>query len=311
MSITTSQNIYKVAQLIHTVMIIEINLFVLHLGTHPKATQRALFQFLNRAETNPDLWMRRDARIEMDKVRALLAKLVNASADDIVLTINSTSAINAIFRSMVFEFGERILQFSTIYGTNENIIKYTCRYSNGAVSTVTFNVTYPISNDEMVRNFEEFLRETDDPTRPIRIALIDHVSVPGAIVPIERIIPLLKARNITVLIDGAHTIGQIPINITQLTPDYYVTDGHKWLYSARGSSMMYVDKKFQGTIHPVHISSEYTEPTNFQEEFFWTGMRLIGFLYSELIALSSTISFKFSLLHRVLGVVVRKKAVGA
>lgn len=208
----------------------------------------------------------------MDNVRELLAKMVNASPDDIVMIINTTSAMNAIFRSMVFGYGERILQFSTIYNSMASIIKYLCDYSNGAISALTFNVTYPISNDQIVRNFEEFLEQNHDPAKPIRIALIDHItSVPGVIVPIERIIPLLKARNITVLIDGAHAIGQIPINITALAPDYYITNCHKWLYGARGSAMMYVDKKHQDSIHPAHIASSYTQPSNFQEEFFRTG----------------------------------------
>ncbi|KAJ6632826.1 Hercynylcysteine sulfoxide lyase, partial [Pseudolycoriella hygida] len=242
-----------------------------NIGTYPKATREALHQFQYRAEANPDLWIRREARFEMDKVRELLAKLVNASAEDIVMIINTTSAMNAIFRSMVFGFGERILHFNTIYGSMESLIKYICDYSNGAVTALTFDVTYPISNDQIVENFRQFLEDTHDPAHPIRIALIDHItSVPGAIVPIERIIPLLKARNITVLIDGAHAIGQIPINITALAPDYYITNCHKWLYASRGCAMMYVDKNHQATIHPAHINSGYSQPSNFQEEFFWT-----------------------------------------
>ncbi len=208
----------------------------------------------------------------MVKVRELLGKLVNASVDDIVMVVNTTSAMNAIFRSMVFAFGERILHFNTIYNSMESLIKYICDYSNGAVSKLLFNVTYPISNDQLVKNFEEFLEANHDPAHPIRIALIDHISSgPGVIVPIEKIIPLLKARNIIVLIDGAHAIGQIPIDITSLAPDYYITNCHKWLYASRGCAMMYVDKKHQSTIHPAHINSRYAKPSNFQEEFFWTG----------------------------------------
>jgi len=123
-----------------------------------------------------------------------------------------------------------------------------------------------------VENVENFLENTYNPAHPIRIALIDHItSIPAAIVPIERIIPLLKARNITVLIDGAHAIGQIPINITALAPDYYITNCHKWLYATRGCAMMYVDKKHQAAIHPAHISSGYSQPSDFQRKFAWTG----------------------------------------
>ncbi len=162
-----------------------------------------------------------------------------------------------------------------------SLIKYICDYSNGAVSALTFNVQYPISNDQIVKNFEEFLEVNHDPDHPIRIALIDHItSSPGVIVPIERIIPLLKARNITVLIDGAHAIGQVPIDIKALAPDYYITNCHKWLYASRGCALMYVDKKHQGTIHPAHINSGYAQPSNFQSEFYWTGKRKFSLAFS-------------------------------
>lgn len=243
-----------------------------NIGTYPKAVQEALHTYQNRAENNPDLWMRREVRPELDKVRGLLAKLINASAEDIVMIVNTTAGMNAVFRSMVFAFGERILHFSTVYASMGSLIQYICDYSKGAVSALVFNVTYPISNDQIVRKFDAFLRETHNPAQPIRIALIDHItSVPGAVLPIERIIPLLKARNITVLIDGAHAIGQVRINITELQVDYYITNCHKWLYTPRGSAMMFVSKKHQDGIHPAHINSGYFQPSAYQEEFFWTG----------------------------------------
>lgn len=238
-----------------------------------------MHEFIDRAESNPDIWVRRELREELRKVQELLAKLVKASADDIVMVINTTSAINAIFRSMKFAVGERILYFSTIFSSMEGIIRYICDLNNGGVTALKFSVTYPISNDQIVENLKIFLDETHDPVQPIRVALIDHItSVPGVIVPIERIIPLLKSRNITVIVDAAHAIGQIPINLTELQPDYYVTNCYKWLYTAKGSAMLYVDKKHQPTLHPAHINYAYTVPANYQNEFYWTGNNKLTFL---------------------------------
>jgi selenocysteine lyase/cysteine desulfurase len=153
-----------------------------------------------------------------------------------------------------------------------SLVQYIVDFSNGSVSSLIFNATYPLSNNELVIQLDRFLEENQDPSRPIRIALIDHItSVPGVIVPIENIIPMLKARNITVLIDGAHAIGQIPVNITALDPDYYITNCHKWLYSARGAAVLYVNKKYQSTTFPANINAAYRQPSGFQEEFFWTG----------------------------------------
>jgi selenocysteine lyase/cysteine desulfurase len=237
-------------------------------GTYPRAVQADLHKFQARAEGNPDLWIRRDARKELNYVRKQLAELVNADVEDIVVVPNTTSGINAIMRSLVFENGSGILYFSTVYNSVRSIIQYLADYSNGQLTPVEFNAAYPITNDELVAAFTEFINYTPN----IRLALIDHISAsPGVIVPIERMIPILKAKGILVLIDGAHAIGQIPIDIKALAPDFYVTSATKWLYAARGTGVLYVDKKHQGLIHPAHIAARYSQPANFQEEFGRTG----------------------------------------
>jgi selenocysteine lyase/cysteine desulfurase len=91
-------------------------MLIAHTGTYPKAVQTALHSYQALAESNPDLWMRIDVHEELLKVRKLLAKLLITSEKDIVMIPNATSGMNAIFRSMVFRHGERILHFSTIYG---------------------------------------------------------------------------------------------------------------------------------------------------------------------------------------------------
>jgi selenocysteine lyase/cysteine desulfurase len=63
----------------------------------------------------------------------------------------------------------------------------------------------------------------------------------------------------------------VPIDLKALGADYYITNCHKWLYAARGSAVLYVDKAHQGQVHPAHISWFYKEPSSFQDEFFTTG----------------------------------------
>lgn len=72
------------------------------------------------------------------------------------------------------------------------------------------------------------------------------------------------------LIDGAHVVGQIPLNLTDIDPDYYFSNGHKWLCSAKGSAFLYVRKSLQDSLIPTVISS-YKQV--FQTDFTYTGTR--------------------------------------
>ena len=62
-------------------------------------------------------------------------------------------------------------------------------------------------------------------------------------VSFQKIVPVLRQHNILSIIDGAHAIGQIPLNLKQLDPDFFVTNCHKWLFSVRGSAILYIPKR--------------------------------------------------------------------
>jgi isopenicillin-N epimerase len=71
--------------------------------------------------------------------------------------------------------------------------------------------------------------------------------------------PLVKElhrRGIPVLLDGAHCLGQIPLDVASLGADWYVTNAHKWLYSPRGSALLYASDEVAPLTQPT-VSSHY------------------------------------------------------
>ncbi|XP_021963444.1 L-cysteine desulfhydrase-like protein lolT1 isoform X2 [Folsomia candida] len=264
-------------------------------GTFPRRVQTALRQVQERIESNADLWIRIDARIEMDKVRAQIASLLKADASDIVVVPNTTSGMNAILRSMIWQRGDKIMHFSTVYGAMKSLIQYVCDTSNGTVTSIEMPVTYPITNAALMAQFEAFVTANHNPASGsrIRLALFDHVtSVPHVINLIQAFTSYLKERGILTLIDGAHAVGQVEIDLATVKPDYYITNAHKWFYAARSGALLYVDKVRQATIHPAIISSNYDKNGGrFQDEFFWTGT----IDYSPYITIPAALAFRAEL----------------
>lgn len=241
-------------------------------GLYPQPVATALEENHLRVNTFPAKWFRHDYKVEMIKVRKIIANLIKASPDDVVMVQNIHSGMNAVFRSMKFQVGDRILRFSTDFSGMQSLIRFIVDTHNHTISTLIFNLTYPITNAQLVEKFEEFLDANYDPLRPIRVALVCHISTrPSTLLPIEKLVRILKHRNITVAVDGAHALGQVPLDMSTLRPDYYVSDCHKWLYTARPCAILYVDKTHQSFIHPAHISFYYRSPAAFENEFYWTG----------------------------------------
>ena len=54
-----------------------------------------------------------------------------------------------------------------------------------------------------------------------------------------------RKKNILTLVDGAHAIDRIALDLKKQNPDFYLTNTHKWLYTHRSSCVLYVKKIFK------------------------------------------------------------------
>jgi selenocysteine lyase/cysteine desulfurase len=55
------------------------------------------------------------------------------------------------------------------------------------------------------------------------------------------------------VVDGAHALGQFPVNVGDIGCDAYVGCGHKWLLGPQGTSLAYVAKEHLETFKPSWI----------------------------------------------------------
>jgi selenocysteine lyase/cysteine desulfurase len=108
----------------------------------------------------------------------------------------------------------------------------------------------------------------------IKVATFSQIiSLPAAILPVADLVTLCHEYGVLVLIDGAHALGQIPLNLEALGADFWVGNGHKWLFSPKGSAVLWVRQDRQSLVEPTVISWEgQGQPnTHFQMAFAYTG----------------------------------------
>lgn len=56
----------------------------------------------------------------------------------------------------------------------------------------------------------------------ITFALVDHITSPSAVMfPVKEIASVCRERGVKVIVDGAHSPGQLPLNLADLGVDYY------------------------------------------------------------------------------------------
>ena len=122
----------------------------------------------------------------------------------------------------------------------------------------------------------------------IKLAVISHItSTPAVIYPVKRLTALFHRYGVQVLVDGAHCLGHISIDVQDIDSDYYVANGHKWLYSPKGSALLHVRPDRQEYIYPTTISYEGQGSSEFQIGFSYQGLL---FCFESCASLESRVS---------------------
>ena len=237
-------------------------------GACPSAVLEYQRQLIDELERQPMDFLWRELPRRLAGAREALGQFIGASPDDLAVVVNATAGVNAVLRSLDFQPGDELLTTDHAYGACRKTLEYVASRC-GARVTVAL-VPFPVRGaDEVVGAILGAV------TSRTRIAMIDHVTSPTALVlPIQRIVNELQQRGVDVLVDGAHALGMVPLELDRLGAAYYTANAHKWLCAPKGSAFLHVRRDRQHLIHPTSISHGYDPArgdARFREEFDWTG----------------------------------------
>jgi len=237
-------------------------------GAPPRVVVDEQSRLRGEMESHPDAFMARmypDRDIRAPRgVAQDLAAFTGTSADRIALVENATTGVQAVLNSLPFGPGDHIVITDHQYNAVRLGVEARCR-ETGATPVVV-RIPIPTSADEIL---ERVLAAADD---RVRLVVLDHITSPSALVlPVERLIPELRRRGIPVLLDGAHAIGQLPLQLDALGADWYVSNMHKWAYAPRGSAMLYASQAAAPLTRPV-LTSHYIG-MGFPHSFDYVGTR--------------------------------------
>lgn len=227
-------------------------------GSCPAYVLEKQDEIRSRMERDPTRFFKVDLEKLSDRARSSLAALINAPAHDIALMGNGTIAVAVAMHAAGLSAGDEVVVTDHEYSATMNELARICQFTGARV--IKAQVSVPVSGNDQV-----FDAVANAITERTKLVIVSHITSASAIIfPVERISSLCRQRGIEVLLDGAHTPGQVKIDIAALDPTYYAASCHKWLNAPKGSGFLYVHPSAQAKVRSrvqscrVHIKRART-----------------------------------------------------
>jgi len=245
-----------------------INLNCGSLGCSPLPVLRAMIDHILNAEEFRETdypWFGYDENVLLRGVRDSLADLLHVTRDEIALLRNATEANNIVANGIDMKPAEEALL------TDQEHPGGRCAWEQKAARYgVKLNyVTLPkppASAEQIVDLFAKAL------TPRTRIIHFSHITtVTGVVLPAKEICAMARRRGVLTHVDGAHAIGQIPLNLRDIGCDFYATSPHKWLMAPKGTGTLFVRDERQKDLW-VNIATAHWNDYDLKAyRFSWLG----------------------------------------
>jgi selenocysteine lyase/cysteine desulfurase len=164
-----------------------------------------------------------------------VAPQFGADSHEIVLSRNTTDGMCSILGGLNLQAGDEIL-----FTHHEHVAATSPLHILGTRNGVTLTkVEIPVLNPTAQGYVDAFHNAVSPATRLIVFSHITYKT--GARLPAERICKEVAIpNNIPTLVDGAHAIGMLDLDLHAMDCDFYAGSGHKWQCGPGATGILYI-----------------------------------------------------------------------
>lgn len=194
----------------------------------------------------------------LDEAGQAVADYLEVPRDTCVLVQNATIAFDTIMRNLIFQPGNTIFCFPTVYDSFFHTMQYLAETTPVQVVRIQYTLrrAYLQGVRKDHRDFERQRGKPEDsrlrhdqlPSRSSHAVRAAHTDLPS------KQHPLLHRR--------AHGIGQFPLELASLDPDLFTSNCHKWLQVPRPCAFIYVPVRNQHLLRATlpQVLTSYHNP---------------------------------------------------
>jgi len=185
----------------------------------------------------------------LDELRKLTAKLINAESSEIALVKNTSEGIATVARGLTWRPGDRIVTTAIEYPAN--IYPWMDVAKREGVELIMIGEEADPHGRRHVA-LDKILEAAAHPRT--RLVALSHVQfASGQRLDIARIGQFCRKREVLFCCDAIQSLGILPVDVQAMNIDFLAADGHKWLLGPEGAGVFFIRRDLLDIIHPPQI----------------------------------------------------------
>ena len=176
---------------------------------------------------------------DLQSVRERVAAFLGAGPDEIAFSRGATEALQCLIGGYNrLKAGDAVLYADLDYPAMQYAMKWLA--DRRGVRVVRIVVPEPATRDNVLETYAKALAANPD----VRLVLLTHLNnKTGLVIPSAELTTMARGRGADVILDAAHSVGQMDVTVRDLGSDFIGFNMHKWIGAPVGVGVMYIRKE--------------------------------------------------------------------
>jgi isopenicillin-N epimerase len=222
-------------------------------GAMANPVKEMFHYWIERVNLETTLLVRQHFPALQEGLRERVAVALGCEPDEIVLTRGATESMYALISGYNrLAPGDTVLYCDLDYPSTRNAMQWL--HERRGVEPVRFVIPEPATRENVLDAYAAMLRKHPR----TRLVLLTHLShCTGLVMPVREIAAMAAQAGAEVIVDAAHSWGQMDFDVGSLDVPFAAFNLHKWIGAPLGCAALYIRRGNVDKIDPYFGDRDY------------------------------------------------------